>query len=153
MSKESEFVSFKYWLNPFFLGQWPHRKGSFEDPYPVYKEVKMLQCYKMALKTWSAWLETHVNRTKTRLFFVSNSATHSRYGGNLINELMPLTHCTNLTLLHSWAIMKALYIKSAKKKKPNKIVKQRYSVTTCFDGSCATPWYTHLASTTTSVPS
>lgn len=72
----------------FFLGQWPRRKGSFEDPYPVYKEVKMLQCYEMALKTWSAWLETHVNRTKTQLFFVSNSATHSRYGDNLINELI-----------------------------------------------------------------
>ncbi|KAH7842529.1 hypothetical protein Vadar_006434 [Vaccinium darrowii] len=50
--------------------------GSFEDP--VYKEVKMLRCYKMALQTWSKWLDTHINRTKTQLFFVSSSATHSR---------------------------------------------------------------------------
>ncbi|KAI7997390.1 Protein trichome birefringence-like 34 [Camellia lanceoleosa] len=53
-------------------------QGSFESPNQVYQEVNMLQCYKMALKTWSNWLDTHVNRTKTQLFFVSMTATHSR---------------------------------------------------------------------------
>ncbi|KAF7146351.1 hypothetical protein RHSIM_Rhsim04G0125400 [Rhododendron simsii] len=88
------FNSYLWWIIP----KLKVLKGSFEDPYPVYKEVKMLQCYEMALKTWSAWLETHVNRTKTQLFFVSNSATHSRADEwgmpkdqNCFNETKPIS--------------------------------------------------------------
>ncbi|CAN1303447.1 Protein trichome birefringence-like 34 [Linum perenne] len=40
------------------------------------KEVKMPRVYEMALQTWADWLEVHVNRTKTQLFFVSMSPTH-----------------------------------------------------------------------------
>ncbi|RDX78094.1 Protein trichome birefringence-like 34 [Mucuna pruriens] len=54
------------------------RWGSFEDPDGVYKGVEMLRVYEMALRTWSDWLEVHVNRTKTHLFFVSMSPTHER---------------------------------------------------------------------------
>ncbi|CAL5351558.1 unnamed protein product [Camellia sinensis] len=72
-------------------------RGSFESPNQVYQEVNALQCYKMALKTWSNWLDTHVNRTKTQLFFVSMTATHSRaeeWGmpkdQNCLNETRPI---------------------------------------------------------------
>ncbi|KAL6337723.1 hypothetical protein AAG906_037317 [Vitis piasezkii] len=52
--------------------------GSFESPDGIYKDVEMVRVYEMALKTWSDWLEVHVNRSKTQLFFVSMSPTHQR---------------------------------------------------------------------------
>lgn len=58
---------------------WTSRWGSFGDPDGVYKGVEMLRVYEMALRTWSDWLEVHVNRKKTQLFFVSMSPTHERY--------------------------------------------------------------------------
>lgn len=42
-------------------------------------DVQMVTRYEMGLKTWADWLETHVNRTKTKLFFVSLSPAHLRY--------------------------------------------------------------------------
>ena len=39
----------------------------------------MPRAYEMALNTWSDWLEVHVNRSKTQVFFVSMSPTHERY--------------------------------------------------------------------------
>jgi len=58
-----------------FTSRW----GSFGDPDGIYKKVEMLRVYEMALRTWSDWLEVHVNRKKTHLFFVSMSPTHVRY--------------------------------------------------------------------------
>ncbi|OAY41547.1 protein trichome birefringence-like 34 [Manihot esculenta] len=52
--------------------------GSFESPDGIYKPVKMPRVYEMALKTWADWLEVHINRTKTQLFFVSISPTHQK---------------------------------------------------------------------------
>ncbi|PIN04220.1 hypothetical protein CDL12_23237 [Handroanthus impetiginosus] len=52
----------------------------------------------MALKTWSDWLEIHVNRSKTQLFFMSMSPTHERSeewgkseGGNCYTETDMIT--------------------------------------------------------------
>lgn len=56
-----------------------YRWGSFDSSSGIYKDVEMLRSYEMALKTWSYWLEIHVNRTSTQLFFVSMSPTHLRY--------------------------------------------------------------------------
>ncbi|GFP92779.1 protein trichome birefringence-like 34 [Phtheirospermum japonicum] len=44
----------------------------------IYKNVDMLRSYEMAMRTWSDWLEIHVNRSKTQLFFMSMSPTHER---------------------------------------------------------------------------
>lgn len=55
------------------------RWGSFESREGIYKDVMMPRAYEMALNTWSQWLEIHVNRSKTELFFVSMSPTHERY--------------------------------------------------------------------------
>lgn len=54
--------------------------GSFEnaDADRVYEDVEMLKAYEMALTTWFEWLDHHVNRSKTRVFFVSSSPTHNR---------------------------------------------------------------------------
>lgn len=54
------------------------RWGSFGSPNAMHKVVKMPLAYEMALNTWSDWLETHVNRSKTLLFFVSMSPSHEK---------------------------------------------------------------------------
>ncbi|KAH1266223.1 Protein trichome birefringence-like 34 [Glycine max] len=38
----------------------------------------MVRVYEMALRTWFDWLEVHINRNKTKLFFVSMSPTHQK---------------------------------------------------------------------------
>ncbi|MBA0833407.1 hypothetical protein Goarm_017724 [Gossypium armourianum] len=59
--------------------------GSFESPEDgIYKTVKLPRVYEMALRTWARWLEVHVNRNKTLLFFMSMSPTHEmadKWGG------------------------------------------------------------------------
>ena len=53
------------------------RWGSFEnvDADRIYEDVEMLKAYEMALTTWFEWLDNHVNRSKTRVFFVSSTGT------------------------------------------------------------------------------
>lgn len=55
------------------------RWGSFEDKNGIYKEVALRRSYELALQTWSDWLETQIDRAKTKLFFISMSPTHERY--------------------------------------------------------------------------
>ncbi|XP_047306705.1 protein trichome birefringence-like 34 [Impatiens glandulifera] len=50
--------------------------ASFEEPNEKFKMVKSLQSYKMVLKTWSNWIDNHINKTKTRMFFMGIPATH-----------------------------------------------------------------------------
>ncbi|GFY87817.1 similar to TRICHOME BIREFRINGENCE-LIKE 34 [Actinidia rufa] len=54
------------------------RWGSFESPDRIYKDVEMLRSYEMVLRTWSDWLDIHIDRVKTKLFFTSMSPTHNR---------------------------------------------------------------------------
>ncbi|CAK9136706.1 unnamed protein product [Ilex paraguariensis] len=72
--------------------------GSFENSDGIYEEVEYLRCYKMALETWSDWLEDHVNHSKTHLFWVSMSPHHSRSedwgtpnNQKCINETQPIS--------------------------------------------------------------
>ncbi|OVA07841.1 PMR5 N-terminal domain [Macleaya cordata] len=88
------FNSYLWWRRPKMKVLW----GSFGSPNGMYKEIEMLRSYEMALKTWSDWLEIHVNHTKTQLFFVSMSPTHfwaDEWGmpkeGNCYNETKPIT--------------------------------------------------------------
>ncbi|KAL8521579.1 hypothetical protein ACS0TY_011922 [Phlomoides rotata] len=69
------FDTFMWWLEPTMTLLW----GSFESPDAIYKRVEMkLRRYEMALNTWSDWVEMNINRTKTKLFFMSQSPFHSR---------------------------------------------------------------------------
>lgn len=52
------------------------RWGSFDSSDAIYKQVGRVREYEMALKTWSDWLDIHINRTKTQLFFMSLSPYH-----------------------------------------------------------------------------
>ncbi|KAL3617463.1 hypothetical protein CASFOL_037784 [Castilleja foliolosa] len=63
------FDSYAWWLSPNKL-LW----GSFESPDAIYKQVETKsRPYEMGLSTWSDWLEMNINRTKTKLFFMSVS--------------------------------------------------------------------------------
>ncbi|KAF5931021.1 hypothetical protein HYC85_031894 [Camellia sinensis] len=70
------FNSYLWWRRPKMKVLW----GSFESPDGIYKEIEMLRSYEMAIKTWSDWLEFHVNHNKTQFLFVSMSPTHERNG-------------------------------------------------------------------------
>ncbi|KAK9154036.1 hypothetical protein Sjap_001516 [Stephania japonica] len=67
------FNTYLWWKRTYMTMIW----GSFEDAeHGIYKEVPMLRSYEMALKTWSDWVEIHVNHTKTKMFFIGMSPTH-----------------------------------------------------------------------------
>ncbi|KAJ1419302.1 PMR5 N-terminal domain [Sesbania bispinosa] len=68
------FNTFLWWRRRAMNVLW----GSFGDPDGVYKKVPMVRVYEMALRTWSDWLEVHINRNKTQLFFASMSPTHQK---------------------------------------------------------------------------
>ncbi|CAL1378635.1 unnamed protein product [Linum trigynum] len=76
------FNSYLWWRRSEMKAMW----GSFTGPDGgIVKAVKMPRVYEMALQTWADWLEVHINRTKTQLFFVSISPTHQEaqeWGGS-----------------------------------------------------------------------
>ncbi|CAI9766614.1 unnamed protein product [Fraxinus pennsylvanica] len=88
------FDSYMWWLLPKMKLLW----GSFGNSDAIYKEVGMRhRRYEMALNTWSDWLEFHINRTRTKLFFMSLSPYHSvsedwgvDKGGNCYGETEPI---------------------------------------------------------------
>ncbi|KAI4967491.1 hypothetical protein ZWY2020_025833 [Hordeum vulgare] len=73
------FNSYLWWRRPSIKVRW----GSFETPaakedehYGVTKAVDGVRAFELALTTWADWLEFHVDRARTRLFFVTMSPTH-----------------------------------------------------------------------------
>lgn len=60
----------------YYIGMKMNRWGSFEDEDGLYKELETLRTFRMALRTWSDWIEAHVDSTRTTLFWVSMSPTH-----------------------------------------------------------------------------
>ncbi|XP_077213307.1 TRICHOME BIREFRINGENCE-LIKE 34 [Tasmannia lanceolata] len=88
------FNSYLWWRREKMKVLW----GTFEEEDGIYKEIETLRSFEMALRTWSDWLEAHVDPTNTQLFFVSMSPTHSRadeWGTasdqNCFNETEPIT--------------------------------------------------------------
>ncbi|RZC78139.1 hypothetical protein C5167_002337 [Papaver somniferum] len=78
------FNSYLWWRRPKMKVLW----GSFEHPDEgMYKDMEMLRSYEMALKTWSDWLEIHVNHTKTELADEWSTAKE----GNCYNETEPIS--------------------------------------------------------------
>ncbi|CAA3003264.1 trichome birefringence-like 34 [Olea europaea subsp. europaea] len=88
------FDSFVWWLEPKMTLLW----GSFGSSDAIYKEVEMkLRRYEIALNTWSDWLDININRTRTKLFFMSLSPFHTLgedwgmdTGQNCYNETKPI---------------------------------------------------------------
>ncbi|XP_030550594.2 protein trichome birefringence-like 34 [Rhodamnia argentea] len=88
------FNTYLWWRLPEMELLW----GSFESPAAMHKVVKMPRAYEMALNTWSDWLEAHVNRSKTKLFFATMSPSHENakeWGGipgqSCYGETEPIT--------------------------------------------------------------
>ncbi|KAJ8753915.1 hypothetical protein K2173_000169 [Erythroxylum novogranatense] len=75
------FNTYLWWRRSKMKALW----GSFESSDGIYKDVNMPRVYEMALETWANLLEVHVNRSRTRVFFVSLSPTHQKaqeWGGS-----------------------------------------------------------------------
>ncbi|XP_037433230.1 protein trichome birefringence-like 34 [Triticum dicoccoides] len=73
------FNSYLWWRRPSIEVRW----GSFEAPAAkedeycgVTKAVDGVRTFELALATWADWLEFHVGRARTRLFFMTMSPTH-----------------------------------------------------------------------------
>nr|GEW45725.1 protein trichome birefringence-like 34 [Tanacetum cinerariifolium] len=88
------FDSYAWWLEPNMTLLW----GSFENPTRTFVESGIVRRYEMAMKTWSNWLENHLDHTKTRIFFTSLSPEHKKgqdwgkpVGTNCFNETEPIT--------------------------------------------------------------
>ncbi|GFP92775.1 protein trichome birefringence-like 34 [Phtheirospermum japonicum] len=70
------FDSFAWWMGRQLTILW----GSFGSPNATQKRVeRSLRPLEIALSTWSDWLEMNINRTKTKLFFMSLSPFHFKY--------------------------------------------------------------------------
>ncbi|KAF0910993.1 hypothetical protein E2562_005382 [Oryza meyeriana var. granulata] len=82
------FNSYLWWQRPAMKVLW----GSFDNPaaaavamaaeegdrYAVYKVIDSLRAYELAVRTWADWMEFHVDRNRTQLFFMTMSPTHLR---------------------------------------------------------------------------
>ncbi|XP_068642475.1 protein trichome birefringence-like 34 isoform X2 [Aristolochia californica] len=66
------FNSYLWWRREKMKVLW----GTFESEDGIYKEIETLRAFKMTLRTWSDWLEAHIDTSTTQLFFVSMSPTH-----------------------------------------------------------------------------
>ncbi|KAG0546983.1 hypothetical protein BDA96_01G039800 [Sorghum bicolor] len=73
------FNSYLWWRRPTMKVLW----GSFEAAAAAegahraaYEVTDSLRAFELSIKTWSEWLEHHVDRARTQLFFTSMSPTH-----------------------------------------------------------------------------
>ncbi|CAL4928045.1 unnamed protein product [Urochloa decumbens] len=74
------FNSYLWWRRPTMkILRW----GSFQAAAraegahrAAYEVTGSLRAFEMALRTWSEWLELHVDRARAKLFFTSTSPTH-----------------------------------------------------------------------------
>lgn len=42
----------------------------------LYQDMDRLVAFEKGLRTWARWVDTNVDRTRTRVFFQSTSPTH-----------------------------------------------------------------------------
>ncbi|CAN7023836.1 unnamed protein product [Brassica oleracea var. botrytis] len=64
---------------------WTHQKtyegkDYFQEGNRVYEKLGVKEAYTRALHTWSDWVDSNINMTKTRVFFVGYSSSHFRKG-------------------------------------------------------------------------
>ncbi|KAH6786176.1 hypothetical protein C2S52_000080 [Perilla frutescens var. hirtella] len=62
------FDSFVWWF-PNLTIVW----SPFDIPNPIYKNVISDRPFQIAIDTWADWLEFHIDRNKTKIFFMSSS--------------------------------------------------------------------------------
>ncbi|KAI7749076.1 hypothetical protein M8C21_001602 [Ambrosia artemisiifolia] len=69
------FNSYNWWRAP-VVKLIKSGESLLDDPNQEYEEVDSLHAYEMGLKTWSNWAHTHIDPSKTKLFFMGATATH-----------------------------------------------------------------------------
>ncbi|XP_076920907.1 protein trichome birefringence-like 34 [Bidens hawaiensis] len=72
------FNSYHWWSSVPVVKLIKSDESLLDGPSQEYEEVDSLRAYKMGLETWSDWVRTHIDPSKTKLFFMGATATHSR---------------------------------------------------------------------------
>ncbi|KAF9624513.1 hypothetical protein IFM89_011626 [Coptis chinensis] len=85
---------------------WTHEKTSkgenyYQEGKHVYPRLKVMEAYTKALTTWSRWIDSNVDVSKTQVFFRGYSVTHFRggqwnSGGQCHKEFEPIYNDTYL---------------------------------------------------------
>ncbi|TVU44417.1 hypothetical protein EJB05_03858, partial [Eragrostis curvula] len=70
------FNSYLWWRRPSMKVLWAGSFAAAAHGRAVYEVTDSLRAFELAIRTWSEWLERHVDRARTRLFFTSMSPTH-----------------------------------------------------------------------------
>nr|VDC58504.1 unnamed protein product [Brassica rapa] len=83
---------------------WTHQKtyegkDYFQEGNRVYEKLGVKEAYTKALHTWADWVDSNINMTKTRVFFVGYSSSHFRKGawnagGQCDGETRPIQNKT-----------------------------------------------------------
>lgn len=55
-----------------------------------YPDMDRLAALEMGMKTWANWVDTNIDRSKTRVFFQSISPTHYKYGPSIFHCFLSL---------------------------------------------------------------
>ncbi|XP_049374113.1 protein trichome birefringence-like 41 [Solanum verrucosum] len=85
------FNTWHWWLHKGSQQSWDFiQKGD-----QIYKDMDRLVAFKEGLKTWSNWVESNIDPTKTRVFFQGISPTH--YSGKEWNASKPSSNCNGET--------------------------------------------------------
>ncbi|KAH0856140.1 hypothetical protein HID58_084401 [Brassica napus] len=83
---------------------WTHQKtyegkDYYQEGNRVYEKLGVKEAYTKALHTWANWVDSNINMTKTRVFFVGYSSSHFRKGtwnagGQCDGETRPIQNKT-----------------------------------------------------------
>lgn len=68
----------------------------------MYSKLEVADAYTRALRTWSQWVDSNINPSKTSVFFVGYSASHFKggqwnSGGSCKGETRPITNDTYIS--------------------------------------------------------
>lgn len=73
----------------------------FQEGNKVYSRLEVEDAYSRALRTWSHWVDSNINASRTKVFFMGYSASHFKggqwnSGGSCSSEVKPITNDTFL---------------------------------------------------------
>lgn len=73
----------------------------FQEGNKVYSRLEVEDAYSRALRTWSQWVDSNINASQTKVFFMGYSASHFKggqwnSGGSCKGEVKPITNDTFL---------------------------------------------------------
>ncbi|XP_021989376.1 protein trichome birefringence-like 42 [Helianthus annuus] len=66
------FNSYHWWIHGGPLKSWDY----YQVGERLYRDMALMDAYKIALTTWARWVDSNTNPTKTRVFFQGISAVH-----------------------------------------------------------------------------